>query len=30
MSAVAVQLYQLALARGLAEKNQSSIIEALR
>lgn len=30
MSAVAVQLYQLALARGLADKNQSSIIEALR
>lgn len=30
MSAVAVQLYQLALVRGLADKNQSSIIETLR
>ena len=30
MSAVVVQLYQLALARGLADKNQSSIIEVLR
>jgi 3-hydroxyisobutyrate dehydrogenase len=30
MSAVAAQIYQLALARGMADKNASAVIEALR
>lgn len=30
MPALAMQLYQLALARDMADKNLSSIIEALR
>jgi hypothetical protein len=29
-SAVAVQLYQLALSQGLATKNMSVVVEALR
>jgi 3-hydroxyisobutyrate dehydrogenase-like beta-hydroxyacid dehydrogenase len=30
MSAVAAQLYQLALSEGLGEQNVSAVIEALR